>query len=67
MSSAEIDQYDPADSTTDFYTERFHESPLWSSQDWYGAIENYDDLGEIMFPADPRRTKRDRLRSTGED
>jgi hypothetical protein len=44
----------PADPDCEAYSELFRNAPLWDGEQWQGAIDNYLDIRETMFPADPR-------------
>jgi len=58
VSVRDVAACDPSDRSCDAYTARFHETPLWTEEQWRGAIENYDAIPETMFPADARSVER---------
>jgi hypothetical protein len=53
LRDGDVRHYDPADSACTAYTSLWWRAPLWSDEQWRGAVANYRSLAPTMFPGDP--------------
>ena len=55
LTDSNIRDHPPNNSSISGYTELWRDHPLWSLQDWEGALDNFKTLQTTMMPGDPLR------------